>query len=482
MGNLKANALYNPDERRHPPPTDSDESDRGSEMEIFIRSKYQHKRFMAPKEGASNAPIPASKSSIDDIQMPGIIEMRAPSRAKSTPITSSSSGAHSTNALSSYRQDPVPVEPVSSKVPVFSSGLPFRPATAAGLNHPSMSSASRVQETSYMHAASQPTPSSSSYASANPAPSAHNPYPMAPRMQPSAGANPLWDDMMSLTLQPSASAAQASYSSSQPQPQTSSGLYGGTMNLPSITSSSVAHASGPRSFSLPVTSMGSSSIAPNPFSQLGMAGNQSNSYVPQQQQQTNTPNPFGTMSASGSMGTAFQQQYGGGGQPQQQQFGGIIHGAQTTLSPTMLTPQSTSSSSLSAFQQAYRLTPSPSPFSAPQQPQQQSFQQNPSSFQSSPSPFQQQQQPGMNMNVGLGSFQQTGAFQQQQQPQQSFSPAQQGQSAFAQSMLPAHMKGSGAGQAQGGGTTNPFGNSWGQQQQPQNQNGYGYGGGAWGGR
>ena len=38
MGNLKANALYNPDEVRHPPPTNMIDSERDSELEKFIRS------------------------------------------------------------------------------------------------------------------------------------------------------------------------------------------------------------------------------------------------------------------------------------------------------------------------------------------------------------------------------------------------------------------------------------------------------------
>ena len=40
-GNVKANQLYNPDERRHPPPANLEDADRGSDLEIFIRvSQY----------------------------------------------------------------------------------------------------------------------------------------------------------------------------------------------------------------------------------------------------------------------------------------------------------------------------------------------------------------------------------------------------------------------------------------------------------
>src|ERR1700735_5280984 len=111
MGNTKANAIYNPDERRHPPPTDFDESNRDSEMEKFIRNKYQYKKFLAPVPPAATSsgiataarsasplvPKPPAKDPV-----PGRVGgsslgessdfdkvIRAPSRAKSTPIVSS---------------------------------------------------------------------------------------------------------------------------------------------------------------------------------------------------------------------------------------------------------------------------------------------------------------------------------------------------------------------------------------------------------
>ncbi|KAF8553490.1 ArfGap-domain-containing protein [Imleria badia] len=50
-GNVKSNALYNPDEAWHPPPTNMIDSARDSELEKFIRSKYEFKRFMTRKSG-----------------------------------------------------------------------------------------------------------------------------------------------------------------------------------------------------------------------------------------------------------------------------------------------------------------------------------------------------------------------------------------------------------------------------------------------
>jgi hypothetical protein len=37
MGNIKANQLYNPDERRNPPPANLEDTDRGSDLENYIR-------------------------------------------------------------------------------------------------------------------------------------------------------------------------------------------------------------------------------------------------------------------------------------------------------------------------------------------------------------------------------------------------------------------------------------------------------------
>lgn len=39
QGNIKANALYNPNEARHPPPTNMVDSERDSELEKFIRCR-----------------------------------------------------------------------------------------------------------------------------------------------------------------------------------------------------------------------------------------------------------------------------------------------------------------------------------------------------------------------------------------------------------------------------------------------------------
>ena len=41
MGNLKSNAIYNPDEVRNPPPTNMVEQERDSDLEKYIRGIYK---------------------------------------------------------------------------------------------------------------------------------------------------------------------------------------------------------------------------------------------------------------------------------------------------------------------------------------------------------------------------------------------------------------------------------------------------------
>ncbi|KAF9453317.1 ArfGap-domain-containing protein [Macrolepiota fuliginosa MF-IS2] len=49
MGNLKSNAIYNPNEVRHPPPPKLDDPARDNDLEQYIRSKYEYRRFIDRK-------------------------------------------------------------------------------------------------------------------------------------------------------------------------------------------------------------------------------------------------------------------------------------------------------------------------------------------------------------------------------------------------------------------------------------------------
>ncbi|THH04761.1 hypothetical protein EW145_g5286 [Phellinidium pouzarii] len=110
IGNNKANNYWNPDEVRHPPPTNMEESERDSDLEKYIRSKYEYKRFRslsaraAEQLGASQsrASVPARSHT-------------APIRGGTSPVLSRSleqplltSSSESQSSMYTYSNLPVP--------------------------------------------------------------------------------------------------------------------------------------------------------------------------------------------------------------------------------------------------------------------------------------------------------------------------------------------------------------------------------------
>ena len=326
MGNTKANATYNPDERRHPPPTDFDESDRDSEMEKFIRNKYQYKKFLAPAATlssvtvtarSSSPPVPIPRPPAKD-PVPGRVGgsslgersdfdkvIRAPSRAKSTPIASSAIPGSPSVGRINVLSPPSPAIPFTSgpRVPVFEPTLPYRPSTAAALEGPyaaGQSASPWVSSPNYRNNTSSAPPvppislparpySSSSSSSAVQQP----PLQYLPQSTiTSTSSNPLWDDMLVLSGAPPASGYNSTTAVSQ---------LGSSAFKPGITASGTLPTLGsavgnmgfgvtPRSFSMPTTqaslspvvtgastystgSNASSTGAPNPL--MGLNANSS---------------------------------------------------------------------------------------------------------------------------------------------------------------------------------------------------------------
>ncbi|BGP34323.1 Protein gts1 [Rhodotorula toruloides] len=66
LGNVKVNSMLNPDERRHPPPPQGSGDERNSQLERFIRNKYEYRAFAAPRSSTNGlakgptAPPPAA--------------------------------------------------------------------------------------------------------------------------------------------------------------------------------------------------------------------------------------------------------------------------------------------------------------------------------------------------------------------------------------------------------------------------------------
>ncbi|KAG0699064.1 hypothetical protein DFH29DRAFT_809575 [Suillus ampliporus] len=150
-GNIKSNALYNPDEARHPPPTNMMEAERDSEIEKFIRAKYEFKWFMNCKPSQS---IPAARPSSNAVNI----------RPRSTPVTDP--------ALIKRRPSPAPPPVPAKNVP--------RGGTGAS-NLLSGALPSGFTPAQPMRSISQPVPTPS-----------HS----APIQKPSG--NQVWDDLISL--------------------------------------------------------------------------------------------------------------------------------------------------------------------------------------------------------------------------------------------------------------------------------------------
>ncbi|KAF8892884.1 putative GTPase activating protein for Arf-domain-containing protein [Infundibulicybe gibba] len=74
-GNIKSNTFYNPNEARHPPPANFEDSERDSELEQYIRSKYQYKKFL------DRSAIVASK-----LGPSRSLSSVTPTRPRSTPV------------------------------------------------------------------------------------------------------------------------------------------------------------------------------------------------------------------------------------------------------------------------------------------------------------------------------------------------------------------------------------------------------------
>ncbi|KAG9226606.1 hypothetical protein CCMSSC00406_0006169 [Pleurotus cornucopiae] len=424
-GNLKSNAYYNPNESRNPPPTRMMENERDSELELFIRSKYEHKRFIdksalvAAKLGPSRAaPVPASQAS----------------RAVSSPIVAGTPTLSSQSALGINR-------PSTSALPETSSIAARQPA-ARSASHPLPPSTVPLNQ-QYM----KPMP---------PLPSEARPqHPQAP--QPPSD-NPVWNDLISLS-QPTVSASLPLQMQSTPtqmpqfniQPNQS---FQPTLSLNTGFSSNLQPSQfqgGPSPLAMnPVPSfpagLGMNNNPPYGTNQFGQQLQQQQQQQQQQQPGTgylNQPQaaPYQTAMSTGmmSMGQSYPQQ-------QQQQFlqpqptsamsmqsQGMLSSSPQPMMQNMQNPMSLSpqpmqqpmqqqqglTSHSPMLQQGYpsgnsyggnspmgtmRMQPSPSPFFQQQQQLQQQPQQQPFGT------FQQQQQQQQQ--------QQFGAFQQQQPQQQ----------------------------------------------------------------
>ncbi|KAH9886234.1 hypothetical protein C8Q73DRAFT_284011 [Cubamyces lactineus] len=152
MGNLKSNAHYNPDEIRNPPPTNMIESERDSELEKYIRSKYEYKSFrpraakvaelLGPSRSAASRPTaPAEPPRSKTVPVPTqSTTMSSTAAAPASAIAQSNSAASNiSQTQSQFRSVSQPVAP--SQTQLSSQTLQQQPQQQAQLQQPPLQSA-----------------------------------------------------------------------------------------------------------------------------------------------------------------------------------------------------------------------------------------------------------------------------------------------------------------------------------------------------
>ncbi|EJD05324.1 ArfGap-domain-containing protein [Fomitiporia mediterranea MF3/22] len=209
IGNVRANAYWNPDETKHPLPTNMEESERDSELEKYIRSKYQFQRFR-PLGARAAEKLGPSQSLQSRTPMPSA----QPSSTVVPPIRSQTAPIRSDIAAESSRTaPPVPSAPVMD-ARSLSSGSGFI-GTGARIELPARRSSYNPFPSSATATASTP---SSSFATSAPAP---------PPNQQASLTSSTFNDLISLQAPSLNSSLPLQYSQSptqqvQPQPFQSS--------------------------------------------------------------------------------------------------------------------------------------------------------------------------------------------------------------------------------------------------------------------
>ncbi|KAI0330032.1 ArfGap-domain-containing protein [Cubamyces sp. BRFM 1775] len=416
MGNIKSNAHYNPDEIRNPPPTNMIESERDSDLEKYIRSKYEYKSFrprtakvaelLGPsRSAASRAPVEPPRSKTVPVPTQSTSTSATITAARPAPAIapSSSTASNASQTQSQFRSVSQPVGPSQTQVqqpaqqqqqalpqqssnplwndlaqlqaPATNSSLPLQyasPATTQPISIPTMSTGLTAPSAYSGLSVSPNSPFPSSLQQ-------HSPGGMFPGGQPRS---------MSLNTGLAVNAGGMGYGTGtspgmmgtspmlHPQPTLGGGLSAPMSMLPQNTTPS------PSPFapqSLPQAGYGmqqqplqtgASAFAPSPFGQQ----QQNQAFLQSQPQGSPMFNPSQQLPYGAGSSPMFQSQPLGAGQgqmPMQQQMQGMSMG-NSYLQPHQ--PQQQYGSPQPPFMGA----PSPVPFGQPagafqQQPQQQLY-------------------------------------------------------------------------------------------------------------
>ncbi|KZO91032.1 ArfGap-domain-containing protein [Calocera viscosa TUFC12733] len=428
MGNIKSNAYFNPDERRNPPPTNMEDTERDSELEKYIRSKYEYKKFVAP---------PGSAAAVEAKKLNGLLPPPPPKEPKERGerVPRSRTAPLPAILASKPSPPPVPANESPARMPAFSPQQPPFSPSRPGFQ-PSPSPRAQVPQFPQQ----QQLPPQFRQQQIQLPPRMPQQRPMQPPT-PSAlpPTSPLYGEMMALQTGSPLPTPMGQSMSMPPGPGNPfNAMQSGTLQYPSAFNGMPRSPS--RSVSLPVTTPGALGTPTISMQPTGM-----NPFFAQQQQQaqqnaflqatspTGYPSPFQANAASvAPISIPLQSQATGYFNPSPQSASYLSPSPSNNFlqqpSPTGFPPGTSpfsaaygAGSSTSPFQQGQFQQPSTSPFS-----------------QQSSSPFQQMQQPAY---AGTPTYAPPSPFSQMSaspfgQPQAQAQEGQGNLGAFASGMMP----------------------------------------------
>ncbi|KAJ2915728.1 hypothetical protein MD484_g4665, partial [Candolleomyces efflorescens] len=123
MGNTKSNGIYNPNELRNPPPPNLEDGERDSEMEQYIRAKYEYRKYM-DRNALVASKLGPSRSSTS---MPRSASSPLTTNARSSTLPSSSTATSSKPSSSPLANS----QPVSQKPAIPASKLSVQPRSVS---------------------------------------------------------------------------------------------------------------------------------------------------------------------------------------------------------------------------------------------------------------------------------------------------------------------------------------------------------------
>ncbi|KZT63209.1 ArfGap-domain-containing protein [Daedalea quercina L-15889] len=383
-GNVKCNSYYNPNETRHPPPTNMVDSERDSDLEKYIRSKYEFKSFI--NRAAAAAALLGPSKSLNRLS-PG---PQARSQTVLTTATNSTPSAPPPVPPKNPSPAPPPVTAASSTPAQLTTATPstFSPPSFRSVSQPVSSSPTTfTSQTSFASGIKTQSPSVAQQSSTWAA--------LASLQSPSSSVQPSFTPSQSLQSQ----TQQTNTPSFSMSPNPFSGLSASPSSPFPSSVSSISTRAGqdgvPRSASLG-TGLALNVNVGSPMGSLTPGGSS-----PFQTQTT-----LGASSPFQPSPSPFQPQINGAPSFQPQQALGLGLSAQnmnpyaglstSPMGTNAFAGQPTGSfqSQSSPYMQTNPLQPQPSPQPSPFQQQQQMFQpQMPMQSASSTNPFFQTQSP-----------------------------------------------------------------------------------------